>query len=577
VIGRSAALFIHNLASDTAALSWLNLIFMRTKTHSPALALQSAVTPLSQPASTALRILLAEDNSVNLRIAVQILKNLGHLVTAFTTANEVTQVVGPPAFDLVILGCDEADGEVYEAVQTIRRKELKGEHIPIIALTANTLQCDRKKREAASFDDYIAVPIDPQSMAAVIHRWDQKSTISSSFKLTAIDRNMIRSIQSIAGDGSTELLNELIELFLSSTPQRIEEMELALQEGDPVKLYRPAHSLKGSSGQMGAVRLQQICGSLEAVGKAGTLNGVAPLIQELKAEMERVSQDLHHIQMEKLEDPNEEPDDVMPTPGPDVLAIAPAFKGKRILALDLYPGILSQLKSVLKSFECELGTIEPSFFDEKGWAARASLLLLGAKIGDTTALEQCIQWREKGEEIPIIVVTGALDPKMLACIEALEADFVLEPFRADDLLLRAHQKLNMPAPALVKKPQGATSEILVAEDDALIARFLSNALKGAGYHVTHAEDGESAMAAIRQNAFQLVILDITMPKIDGFGVLSQMRLEKHYSQIPVLMLTSRVHEHDVVRAFDLGVDDYVTKPFNPLEVVSRVRRLLKRR
>ena len=426
---------------------------MRTKTHSPALTLQSAVTPFSQPVSKALRILLAEDNFANLRISVQILKNLGHLVTVFNTANEATQAMGHPDFDLVILGCDEVDGEAYEAVQTIRRKELKGEHIPIIALTANTLQCDRKKREAASFDDYIAVPIDPQTMAAVINRWDQESTQSSHLKLIAIDRNMIRSIQSISGDDSTTLLNELIELFLSSTPQRIQEMELGLQLQDPVKLYRPAHSLKGSSGQMGAVRLQQICGSLEALGKAGTLNGVAALIEELKVEMERVSQDFRHIQMEELEDPNQEPDVVMPTPAPDVLAFAPVFKGKRILALDLCPGILFQIKSVLNSFECELGTLEPSFFDEKGWVARASLLILGAKIGDTAALEQCMKWREEGEEIPIIVVTGALDPKMLACIEALEADFVLEPFRADDLLLRAHQKLNIPSAPIAKKSQ----------------------------------------------------------------------------------------------------------------------------
>jgi len=550
---------------------------MRTKTYLPVSALQSAVTRSSEPASKALRILLAEENSVNLRIAVQILKNLGHHVIAFSTAKEATRVMGHSPFDLVILGCNEADGETYEAAQTIRENESKGEHIPIIALTANTLQCDRKKREAASIDDYIAIPIDPQCMAAVINRWDRKSVKSSNFKLTAIDQNMIRSIQSIAGDDGAALLNELIELFLSSTPQRIEEMELALKAQDPLKLYRPAHSLKGSSGQMGAVRIQQICGSLEALGKAGTLNGVAALIEELKTEMERVSQDLQHIQMEKLENPLEEPDVVLPTPGPDLLAIAPAFKGKRILALNLYPGILSQLKSVLNDFECELGSIESSFFDEKGWAARASLLILGAKIGDTTALEQCMKWREKGEEIPIIVVTGALDPKMLACIEALEADFVLEPFPADDLLLRAHQKMNISSASIVKKSQSATTEILVAEDDPLIARFLSNALKRAGYNVTHTEDGESAMAAIRQNEYQLVILDITMPKTDGFGVLAQMRLQKNYSQIPVLMLTSRVHEHDVVRAFDLGVDDYVTKPFNPLEVVSRVRRLLKRR
>ena len=211
---------------------------MQTKLLSPASAYQSAVTQSGGPASKALRILLAEENSVNLRIAVQILKNLGHHVTAFSTSREATHSMGHSLFDLVILGCDEADGEAYEAALSIRKSESKGEHIPIIALTANTLQCDRKKRQAASFDDYIAIPIDPQSMVAVINRWDPKSVKSSKFKLSAMDRNMIRSIQSIAGDGSSDLLNELIELFLSSSPQRIQEMALALEEEDPLKLYR---------------------------------------------------------------------------------------------------------------------------------------------------------------------------------------------------------------------------------------------------------------------------------------------------------------------------------------------------
>ncbi len=548
---------------------------MQTNPLLPASALQPAVTRASEPASKALRILLAEEVSVNLRIAVQILKNLGHHVTAFPTAKEATRVMGDSCFDLVILGCHESDAEAYEAALSIRRNESKGKHMPIIALTANTLQCDRKKREAASFDDYIAIPIDPQSMAAVINRWDRKSVRPSNFKLSAVDRNIIKSIQSIARDDSLDLLNELIELFLSSSLKQIREMELALEVADPSKLYRPAHGLKGSSGQMGAVRMQQICGSLEALGRAGTLKGVAALIEELKAEMERVRQDLLHIQMEKPEDRTEEPDVVALTPGSDLMAMAPAFKGKRILAMDLYPGILSQLKSILNIFECELGIIEPSLLSEKGWAAQASLLLVGAKIGNTTALEQCMNWREKREDIPVIVVTGALDPRMFSCIEALEADFVLEPFRVDDLLLRAHHKLTIPSAGIIKKTQSATSEILIVENDPFVAKFLSNALKEAGYHVTTTEDGESTIAALHQNDYQLVVLDIAMPKIDGLAVLAEMRKQNKYSKIPVLMLTSRVHEQDVVRAFELGVDDYVTKPFNPLEIVSRVRRLLK--
>ena len=514
---------------------------------------------------------------MNLRVAVQSLKNLGHHVTAVRTPKEAVISFETSHFDLVILGCNGSDIDGYEAARTIRQKEPKEGHIPILALTASTLQCDRIIREEASMDDYIAIPIDPQNMAAVINRWDPKSSCPSNYKLSSVDRKMIRDIQSISGEDNASLLNELIELFLGGIPQRIQEMEEALKQQAPSNLYRPAHSLKGSSGQMGAVRMQQICAELEALAKAGTLNGVSPLIDELRTEFDRVSQDLHVIQTEKLQKPLEELDANVTIHNPDLAAIAAAFKGKCIFTLDLYPGILSQLNAVLKEFECKLKMIEPSSFDKEGWADGASLLLIGAKVGDTTTLEQCLKWRENGTRLPVIVVTGALDPKMMSCIESLEADFVLEPFRVDDLLLRAHQKLNLSSSIATTKNQKEQSEILVAEDDPLIARFLTNALKGAGYVVTHAEDGDAALSEIQRKSYHLVILDINMPKVDGFGVLAQIRLQKKYSDVPVLMLTSRVQEHDVLRAFDLGVDDYVTKPFNPLEVVSRVSRLLKRR
>jgi DNA-binding response OmpR family regulator len=116
----------------------------------------------------------------------------------------------------------------------------------------------------------------------------------------------------------------------------------------------------------------------------------------------------------------------------------------------------------------------------------------------------------------------------------------------------------------------------VAEDDPLIARFVISNLEGAGFKTTLVGDGDAALEAFSRKPFNVVILDINMPKTDGFGVLSQLRLRPESHRTPVLMLSARSQEHDIVRAFDLGADDYVTKPFNPLELVTRVRRLTRR-
>src|SRR5262245_22282445 len=99
----------------------------------------------SESGTRALRILVAEDDSVTRRIAIQILKNLGHHVTAVGTAQEALTSLSASTHDLAIFGCHGSDEEVCQVIRQIREKESGKEHLPIIALTSSTLQCDRKK------------------------------------------------------------------------------------------------------------------------------------------------------------------------------------------------------------------------------------------------------------------------------------------------------------------------------------------------------------------------------------------------------------------------------------------------
>ncbi len=119
-----------------------------------------------------------------------------------------------------------------------------------------------------------------------------------------------------------------------------------------------------------------------------------------------------------------------------------------------------------------------------------------------------------------------------------------------------------------------TSDVLIAEDDVLMARFLANTLTTAGFHVTHVTTGRLAVEALREKNFAVVVLDVNIPELDGYGVLSEIRRGLD-SKVPVTFISSRHQEQDILRAFDLGADDYLTKPFNPMEVVARVRRLAR--
>ena len=118
-----------------------------------------------------------------------------------------------------------------------------------------------------------------------------------------------------------------------------------------------------------------------------------------------------------------------------------------------------------------------------------------------------------------------------------------------------------------------TQTILVVDDEPEIVRFVRAYLEDAGYRVVTADDGQQALFVARHEKPDLVILDLLMPGMDGWDFIRRYRRER---DTPVIMLTARVEETDQVVGLELGADDYVTKPFNPRELVARVKAILRR-
>ena len=117
-------------------------------------------------------------------------------------------------------------------------------------------------------------------------------------------------------------------------------------------------------------------------------------------------------------------------------------------------------------------------------------------------------------------------------------------------------------------------KILVVDDEARMRKLVRDFLIRSGYLVVEAEDGEKALDAFYADKdISLIILDVMMPGLDGYQVLEEIR---KYSRVPIIMLTARSDERDELRGFDLGVDEYVTKPFSPKTLVARVGAILRR-
>jgi DNA-binding response OmpR family regulator len=119
--------------------------------------------------------------------------------------------------------------------------------------------------------------------------------------------------------------------------------------------------------------------------------------------------------------------------------------------------------------------------------------------------------------------------------------------------------------------------ILIADDDPDILALVSFRLERAGYAVVQALNGEEAVQVALARRPDLAVLDVMMPRIDGYEATRQLRQHEETSRMPIILLTARVQEEDIARGFDAGADDYVKKPFSPQELGSRVQAVLGRR
>ena len=119
------------------------------------------------------------------------------------------------------------------------------------------------------------------------------------------------------------------------------------------------------------------------------------------------------------------------------------------------------------------------------------------------------------------------------------------------------------------------NKILIVDDESRMRKLIKDFLQAKGYSILEAEDGEKALEVFEQNSsnISLILLDVMMPELDGWSVLRQIRQE---SKVPIIMLTARGEEQDELFGFELGVDEYISKPFSPKILVARVEAILKR-
>ncbi|NJN65694.1 MAG: response regulator [Chloroflexaceae bacterium] len=260
-----------------------------------------------------LRILLAEDNTVNQKVALRLLEKLGYHADVASNGLEVLHALERRSYDVVLMDIQMPEMDGIEATRAIRARWDQSRQPRIVAMTAHAMEGMRESLIEAGMDDYVRKPIKLEELVAALKHVEPslllapsvaaRSSISPSAqvgepaepgkpvqpaKLTAepVDFAVLEQLKTVMG--RVQVFYELVNLYLEDTPELLSSLRQALEAGDIQVLVRSSHSLKSSSAQIGAMRLSRLSERLEALGRAGALEGAAPLIRMATDEFEQV-------------------------------------------------------------------------------------------------------------------------------------------------------------------------------------------------------------------------------------------------------------------------------------------------
>jgi two-component system, sensor histidine kinase and response regulator len=239
-----------------------------------------------------LRILLAEDNAVNRRLVTAILEKNKHAVQSVENGRHAVTAVESSTFDLVLMDLQMPEMGGMEATGIIRAAEVgTGNHLPIVALTAHAMKGDREACLSAGMDAYLAKPVRPHELLAVL---DQLMGFATGVPEPAAPKEPAFDAADVLArvEGDRSLLAELVAIFLEESPIRLAEIRRCLVSGDAKGLERAAHTLRGSVGSLGARAAAHAALALEIKGRDGALAGAEVEVAELEREMSRLEGDL---------------------------------------------------------------------------------------------------------------------------------------------------------------------------------------------------------------------------------------------------------------------------------------------
>jgi two-component system, sensor histidine kinase and response regulator len=223
-----------------------------------------APAPAGPNPAAAARVLVAEDNEVNQLVIEKMLTKRGFTVDIAADGVEALARLATGSYAAVFMDCQMPNLDGYSTTARIRAGEGAGERLPVIAMTAHAMTGDRERCLEAGMDDYLAKPLRPEALDEVLERWLGVAPVAVGDPAPAVEALIDDARMRTFRDDYPDIVDQLLDLFLTSTPPLLDELRTALDAGDDDALRRAAHKLKGSCQNIGATFMATLCRSIEA-------------------------------------------------------------------------------------------------------------------------------------------------------------------------------------------------------------------------------------------------------------------------------------------------------------------------
>lgn len=244
-----------------------------------------------------LRILVAEDNPINQKVATHMLRRLGYRADVVANGLEAVEAVRRQVYDVVLMDVQMPEMDGVEATQIINHDDLLEKKPRIVAMTANALSDDRQRYLDAGMDDYISKPVNIDELVAVLNDTPQIAPLPEPNRDSGTKTDMgqdvpinIVNFEKIMGPNTADLLANLLTIFLEETPTLIGQIQTAVSENNAERLRQLAHSLWGSSASVSAIPFSALSYELEVMGKASDLTAAAPVLARMETEYARIEE-----------------------------------------------------------------------------------------------------------------------------------------------------------------------------------------------------------------------------------------------------------------------------------------------